>query len=170
MPRAEEKLLSGSEVVQVGNDGSICACFDDIGICCCGMFCTTCLAGDSHKKAGIDDKCLVPINFGIGAVANAVLVSTGHPYPVGIVPIVYGWYLLVQRRAMIQQKFDGEEDGCFSNLCLYCFCAPCAICQVRVTVLSTPITTASGLLYRTSGSRGVAMRVTWTCLLAMATL
>jgi Cys-rich protein (TIGR01571 family) len=116
-------------VVLIGNDGSLFGCFDDIGICCFGLWCSPCLAGQNHQRAKIDNRCMVPAFYVAGFALNALVLVTG--IPLGLPFIIGGCYHNIMRRGMIQQMFLGKQDPDINNCLIYTFCAACATCQVR---------------------------------------
>jgi len=85
-------------------------CFDDIGICCYGLFCTPCLYGENvNKLNGVG--CYMPCcqYYCLAGLSMCCCVASPN-------------------RTMIRNKYGLAEEPC-NDCCVHVFFSPCAVCQ-----------------------------------------
>ena len=105
--------------------GSLFGCFDDCGICLCGTCCVSCLAGQTHERAGLDSGPMwkIPVVTIVGSIANMVIPG------VGLICQGLAFYWCCKGRAEIQQLAGAQpDDDCMACLLWGC-CGNCAVCQ-----------------------------------------
>ena len=132
--------------------GDLFGCFEDMDTCCCGTFCAPCLIGQTHRRAGIDAHCTVPIMYTAGAAAIwtwewqcltamaaaaagslEVAASTAVP-PVGLLylgqALTCGALCVscARRNDVARAVGAGAQDS-FGNFCTWLWCPACAACQ-----------------------------------------
>ena len=111
----------------VGMDG-LCNCFSDLSVCCCGCWCSPCLHGMNHERAGLESgPCWkIPAVYCLGGA----LASTG----VGVICQCVAIYWVCKGRQQIQQlagiPADDDCGACFTTCC----CFACTACQEARTV------------------------------------
>lgn len=89
---------------------SLCGCFDDLGSCCYGFWCTSCLFGSNAEK--IDNSSCI----GMCCVYN-ILLSCG-----------ICWIPHMMKRGDLRRKYNLRADPCDDCPITFC-CGPCALCQ-----------------------------------------
>ncbi|CAF3560568.1 unnamed protein product [Rotaria socialis] len=89
---------------------SLCGCFSDLKICCCGWCCLPCLFGDNAEK--IDGSSCVGMCLAYWLLAHCDLCWVPH----------------LMKRKKLREKFHFKEDTAVDCL-VTAFCAPCAVCQ-----------------------------------------
>jgi len=89
---------------------SLFGCFDDIGTCCCGLWCLPCLFGTNAEK--ID---------GSNCVGMSILYCVlGYCY--------LCWIPHMEKRKKLRQKYFLREEPCNDCLVTAC-CGGCSVCQ-----------------------------------------
>ena len=114
--------------------GGLFDCFGEMETCCCGYWCTWCLAGQTHERAGLPSGPMfkIPAICCVSTACSIILGAIGIGAIFGTCGQCYAFKLIIDGRGEIQKLAGQPNAGCVTNCCTYCLCPACAACQVRL--------------------------------------
>ena len=109
--------------------GGLFDCFSDMGTCLMGSCCYTCLAGQTHQRAGLGPCWQIPAYCFAGALVSIIGASGAGIPCLGIFAQLYPFILLCEGRKDIQRITGATQEDAFTR-CLVTFCCTnCMVCQ-----------------------------------------